>query len=212
MIRKYEEPMSEHSVQPTTRAARSAARRLRITAVASQQITEHGFENLSVNDLAAAVGLSVGGIYRYITTKTDLLVMACDDIYEGVRDELGGIAAGPETVAEKLARAIDAYLRTCLARRAQIGMVYREYRRLPEPMQQTYKERERAIANIFVDLVRAGVRSGEFRPADAQLVAIDIVFLGHMPSFKWWALCDSFSTDDLCREQVDLILGRLLAA
>lgn len=204
--------MTHDDAQRGSRSARSAARRRHITAIASQQIIEHGFDNLSVNELAAAVGLSVGGIYRYITTKTDLLAMACEDIYEGVRDELGGIAAGSEPVADKLGRAVDVYLRTCMSRRPQIAMVYREYRRLPEPMQQTYKEREQAITSIFADLVRAGVRSGEFRSADARVVALDIVFLGHMPSFKWWALRDWISAEELRREQVDLVLGRLSPA
>jgi AcrR family transcriptional regulator len=79
-----------------SRAERSAQRRGHITAVATQQIMERGFENLSVNDLAAAVGISVGGMYRYINTKTDLLVMVCQDIYGGLRDQLGDLAAGPE--------------------------------------------------------------------------------------------------------------------
>ncbi|WP_033293622.1 TetR/AcrR family transcriptional regulator [Amycolatopsis jejuensis] len=201
--------MPEDKVRRRSRSARSIERRHRITAIATQQITEHGFENLSVNDLAAAVGMSVGGIYRYITTKTDLLVMACEDIYDGVRDELGGIAAGSEPATEKLRAAIESYLRTCWSRRAQIAMVYREYRRLPLPEQQVYKERENAIASIFADLVGAGMRSGEFRPVNARMVATDIVFLGHLPSFKWWALREAIDSDELCREQTELFLRGL---
>ena len=39
-------------------------------------IVERGFDSLSVNELAQRCGISVGGMYRHIRTKTDVLVMA----------------------------------------------------------------------------------------------------------------------------------------
>lgn len=195
-----------------SRAARSAERRGRIAMVATQQIMERGFENISVNDLAAAVGISVGGMYRYINTKTDLLVMVCQDIYGGLRDELGDLAAGPEPIEEKLARVIEIYLRSCQDKREQIAMMYREYRSLPRDARQEYKQRELAIANIFSDLIRSGIRRGTFHPVDAAVLAIDIIFLGHMPALKSWALHETVVSDGLRREQIALVMSRLMPA
>lgn len=195
-----------------SRAERSAKRRGRITAVATQQIIERGFENLSVNDLAAAVGISVGGMYRYISTKTDLLVMVCQDIYGGLRDELGDLAAGPEPVEEKLAHGLEVYLKSCQEKREQIAMMYREYRSLPRAAQQEYKQQELAIANVFTDLIRSGVRRRAFRPVDASVLAMDIIFLGHLPALKSWALHDAIAPDALRREQAALVMSRLTPA
>ena len=126
------------------------------TEAASVEIIRHGFDNLSVSDIAEAAGLSVGGMYRYISTKTDLLVMMCEGIYDGVRERLGEIAAGDEGHEAKLRAAIDLYLRECENQRAQIAMVYREYRRLPDDAQRFFMQREMAIADVFADLIRAG--------------------------------------------------------
>lgn len=193
----------------TSPSKRSAARRATIARVASVEITRHGFDNLSVSDIAEAAGLSVGGIYRYISTKTDLLVMVCGSIYDGVREQLGEISAGMESHEVKLRAAIDLYLRECENQRTQIGMVYREYRRLPEDAQRFYMERERAISDVFADLIRAGCNKGVFRQVNPTVLATDIVFLGHMPSFKGWALRDDVTADDLRHEQVELFLARL---
>jgi AcrR family transcriptional regulator len=193
-----------------SRAQRSAQRRGHITAVATQQIMERGFENLSVNDLAAAVGISVGGMYRYINTKTDLLVMACQDIYGGLRDQLGDQAAGPEPIEEKLASVIDLYLRSCHDKREQIAMMYREYRSLPRDAQQEYKQRELAISTIFTDLIRSGIRRGAFQPVEESVLAMDIIFLGHMPALKSWALHEIVGSDALLREQTALVMSRLM--
>lgn len=193
-----------------SRAERSAQRRRRITAVATQQIMERGFENLSVNDLAAAVGISVGGMYRYINTKADLLVMVCQDIYGGLRDELGDLAAGPEPIEKKLSHVIEVYLRSCHVKREQIAMMYREYRSLPREAQQEYKQRELAISTIFTDLIRSGIRRGTFQTVDASILAMDIIFLGHLPALKSWALSESVVFDELQREQTALVMSRLI--
>ncbi|TCK22109.1 TetR/AcrR family transcriptional regulator [Pseudonocardia endophytica] len=189
---------------------RSTERLDLITQAASVEIIRHGFDNLSVSDIAEAAGLSVGGMYRYITTKTDLLVMVCRGIYDGVREQLGEIAAGDESHEAKLRSAIDLYLRECENQRAQIAMVYREYRRLPDDAQRFFMQREKAIADVFADLIRGGCGRGVFQPVDATVLAMDIVFLGHMPSFKKWALLGEVSAEQLRGEQVELVLGRLL--
>jgi hypothetical protein len=88
-------------------------------------------------------------------------------------------------------------------------MVYREYRRLPPEAQQHFMQREQAIADCFADLVRAGAKAGALANVDARILAIDIVFLGHMPSFKGWALRGIATPEVLRREQVDLVLSRV---
>ncbi|WP_033289794.1 TetR/AcrR family transcriptional regulator [Amycolatopsis jejuensis] len=196
--------------KPRRRSRKSVERLDVIVQAASREITEHGYDNLSVSSIASAAGLSVGGIYRYITTKADLLVMVCKNIYDGVREELGEIAAGGGPVEERLAAAIDFYLRECEAKRSQVAMVYREYRRLPEDAQRFFMQREQSIADVFADLVRAGVKDGTFRSVDATVLSFDIVLLGHLPSFKNWALRGVVTSEELRREQIALILSRVL--
>lgn len=196
--------------RPGTRAKRTAERRVRITEVATQQIMDRGFENLSVNDLAATVGISVGGMYRYINTKVDLLVMVCQNIYGELRDELGDVAAGPEPIEDKLIQAIDVYLRSCEEKRGQIAMMYREYKSLPPEAQQEYKQRELAIASVFADLIRSGISRATFAPVDVAVLAMDIVFLGHLPALKSWALNGmGVLPEDVRRQQVELVMARL---
>lgn len=187
-----------------------AERRLLLQEVASRQISERGFESVSVNDLAQELGMSVGGLYRYIKTKSDLLVMACETIYGGLRDTLAEIATSSDReLPEKLSTAIEVYLAECLKNRRQILLMYREYRHLPEEAHRRYKDRELGIVGIFADLISSGVRRKLFRPVDSLVIAEDIVLLGHLPALKGWALRDAVEPDELLAEQVELVLSRL---
>lgn len=201
----------DQSARPS-RSQKAAARMDKITEAASREIIEHGFDGLSVSTIAAAAGMSVGGIYRYITSKGDLLVMVCKGIYDGVREQLGEIAAGEGGFEDRLRAAIEFYLRECEDKRAQIAMVYREYRRLPDDAQRFFMQREQAIADVFADLIRAGAKNGVFRPVDASVLSFDIVLLGHLPSFKGWALRGVVSSEELRHEQISLIMSRVLPA
>lgn len=198
------------SATPRRRSRKSVERLDKITQAATQEIIEHGYDNLSVSTIASAAGLSVGGIYRYITTKNDLLVMVCKNIYDGVREQLGEIVAGEPPFDQRLTLAIDFYLRECESKRSQVAMVYREYRRLPTDAQRFFMQREKAIADVFADLIRAGAKAGAFRPVDATVLSFDIVLLGHLPAFKSWALGGVVTSDELRREQIALVLSRVL--
>lgn len=193
-----------------TAARRSTAqRRQRLLAVATELIRERGYEAFSVNELAERAGMSVGGLYRYITTKSDVLVMVCEGIYGSLRTELVEVAAAYEILDEKLAAVIETYLRACATTREHILLMYREYRHLPPDAQQRYMAREQAIADVFGDLVLAGVRCGAFRPVDPPVVSHAILVLGHLPALKGWMLGERDGDAEYIRQQADLIMNSL---
>ncbi|KQY63480.1 hypothetical protein ASD30_00175 [Nocardioides sp. Root140] len=178
--------------------------------VATRHIMERGFDRVSVNELAEDLQMSVGGLYRYIRSKPDLLVMACETIYGGLRETLAEIATdNRHELPAKLRLMIDTYLRECVRNRKQILLMYREYRHLPEEAHRRYQERELGIVGVFADLLSAGIRRGAFADVDTQVLAQDIVFLGHLPALKGWALRDRIAVDNLIDEQTALVMARL---
>jgi TetR/AcrR family transcriptional regulator, cholesterol catabolism regulator len=200
---------SQTTVPAVSRQARTAERRRTLALAASRLISERGFDSLSVNELASEVGMSVGGLYRYIKTKSDLLVMACEDIYGDLRERIVEVVTGAEPIPEKLRRAMRVYLDACEKNHDLILLMYREYRHLPSDARRRYQAREDAVAGVFSDLLRAGMRQGLLRPANAEVISRDIIMLGHLPALKGWSLRMHADREQLAREQIDLILGRL---
>lgn len=186
-------------------------RRRKLADVASRLIFERGFDSISVNDLAEFVGMSVGGMYRYIKTKADLLVMACEGIYGDLRDRIIMVAAGQPATPEKLRDAMRVYFEACIENRNLILVTYREYRNLPADAQRRYQDREEAIAAVFAELILSGVHQGVFSSVNAEIVARDIIMLGHMPALKGWSLRSHADHADATAAHIDLVLGRLLA-
>lgn len=193
---------------PTSAAEeRRSARIEHLARTATSLIQERGFDRVSVNDLAAVAGISVGGLYRYISEKADLLVMACEGIYGDLQERMVQAAEDQDDHAGKLRAAMRLYLEACAANRSQILLMYREYRHLPPAAQQRYIAREDAIAEVFDQLLRAGVAAGVFGAVDTTVAARNIVLLGHLPALKGWSLQQDESLDALTAAQLDFMLA-----
>lgn len=186
------------------------SRREQLTAAATALIQERGYERVSVSELAQAAQISVGGLYRHIKGKSDLLVMACEDIYGQLRERIVDAAAHEEGHGDKLRAAMQVYLGACEENHERILLLYREYRYLPPDAGQRYIAREQAITDTFGDLIRAGVRAREFGACEPLVVAHDIVLLGHLPALKGWAMTQRLPAAELAEHQIDLILRALV--
>lgn len=151
--------------------------------------------------------MSAGGLYRYISTKSDLLVMVCEGIYGELPATLEKFATGDRAYEERLGSACRGYLRSCELNHELILLMYREYRHLPSDAQERFKEREKAVAKTFQRLIVEGQESGLVsRRLPANVAADDVVLLGHLPALKRWAIS---SPRKLLTEQMKVLTQML---
>lgn len=85
-----------------------AARRQQILDAARTCFLRNGFHATSMQDVITAAGLSVGAVYRYFPSKTELIAAIAGQVAEEIRGALADLAAddGP-SLAESMARTVD---------------------------------------------------------------------------------------------------------
>lgn len=194
-----------------SRADRVSLRRRQLGEVTLRLVRERGFDELSVNELAARASISVGGLYRYIKTKSDLLVFICDEINRGLPDRMNQAAASTRGIAPKLAAAYSVYWETCWDNAFAILLAYREWQALPPDARKRYTAQEQQIAELLRDLIRAGVVAEEFAAVDERLLAHDMIMLAQMKAVKGWAF-DGYQPAAVRAEHLALIFARLNVA
>jgi TetR/AcrR family transcriptional regulator, cholesterol catabolism regulator len=190
------------------RLERARQRRHHLSKVVMQLIQERGFDAVSVNEVAARAEMSIGGLYRHIDTKNDLLEMVCDEINNNLIEDMVAAADVAIGVKDKLQAAIRTYWERHWDAAPSILVAYREYQSLSDVAKQRYTAEERKIAEFFGDLIRAGVALGEFRKVDDRLLAHEIILLAHMRALKGWVYEDR-TRDFVLGEHLDLIFSRL---
>jgi TetR/AcrR family transcriptional regulator, cholesterol catabolism regulator len=190
------------------RQERARQRRHHLSQVVMQLIQERGFDAVSVNEVAARAEMSIGGLYRHIDTKNDLLEMVCDEINDNLIEDMVAAADVANGVKDKLQAAIRTYWERHWDAAPSILVAYREYQSLGEAAKQRYTAEERKIAEFFGDLIRAGVAVGEFRKVDDRLLAHEIILLAHMRALKGWVF-EGRTRAFVLSEHLDLIFSRL---
>ncbi len=175
-----------------------------------QMIQQRGFDAISVNEVAERAEMSIGGLYRHINTKNDLLEMVCDEINLNLFEEMMGAASAEKGVTSKLAAAIRTYWHRHWDSSNAVLVAYREYQSFSEEAKIRYTAQEKQIADFFGDLIRAGIVLEEFRIVDEKLLAAEIILLSHMRALKGYVFKGK-DPAEIFEDHLELIFSRLRA-
>ncbi|WP_261566204.1 TetR/AcrR family transcriptional regulator [Frankia gtarii] len=148
---------------PIRRTPRPRDRRAQILAAASDLFYRFGYHNVGTEDIAKAVGITPGALYRHVRSKEELLASALSDSFERAtividRQPPGGFAAVVGDLAETAAH------------RRELGVLWtRETRHLHAEYRTPMLERFFA----FLGNLTAALRDarGELSRDDAQLLS-----------------------------------------
>lgn len=86
----------------------SPDKRDKILNVAVQEFASCGFENANINTIAKKAGVSVGSLYKYFDTKSDLFLTSINYGIETLETLLGDVVASDVDIMEKLERILRA--------------------------------------------------------------------------------------------------------
>jgi AcrR family transcriptional regulator len=150
--------MSQSSLDPEERSAASAgARRARAVAAAREIAAEGGYDALTMHELARRSGVSRATLYRYFTSKDQLLVEVSLQFNEELRADLerhppdGGSVA--DRLTEVFSRVLGAVAREPRLMAAMLRALFAD-----DPVVRELAPEVRRAGSAFVD---AGLRGVE---------------------------------------------------
>ncbi|HEX9447227.1 MAG TPA: TetR/AcrR family transcriptional regulator [Dongiaceae bacterium] len=179
-----------------------------IRAAGLKLIHAHGFEGMSLRQLAAEVGLQQGSLYNHIRTKqdllTDLLRAHMLDLLQSLDQALAGIAAP----LARLRAFIAFHLHYHMTRRAEVFVINFELRSLePKNYAEIIDLRQR-YEKCLADILGAGMRDKSLRKADVQVASYAL--LAMLTGICTWYKPDGrLSETEIITVHTDLILRGL---
>ena len=138
----------------------AAARR--VVAVARRQFLAHGFRSVSMDDLAAELGMSKKTLYLAFPSKTALIEAVLKDKFREVEADLGQLAKGQAADIEIVLH----QLLDCVQRHTaeiQPAFVRDIGRETPELFQMVEQKRRELIRRYFGGLFEDGKKAGVIR-------------------------------------------------
>lgn len=130
-----------------------------------------GFQAMTLRDLCADSGMSMGGLYAYIRNKDDLIHLIQSHGFIITRRTLLHYTGEARDVRDQLFAAIKAHLYLSELMRAWFYFSYMEAKRLPAEEKRDAVAIELEIEEIFLGLINGGIDAGVYRSRNARLVA-----------------------------------------
>lgn len=130
-----------------------------------------GFQAMSMRELAAEAGLSLGAIYAYVPGKEELLAMLQDQGRTLTAQLIEESVAAERTAAGRLSAAVMTHLYLSEAMQPWFYFSFMEAKNLSRPEMEKAVASERYTEKIFSEILAAGRRAGEFSAGDPVVTA-----------------------------------------
>lgn len=147
-----------------------------IRRVGLRLIYRHGFEAMSLRQLAADVGIQAASLYNHIATKQQLLF----DLIHGHMTALIGqsdaalAAAGPDALA-RLRAFVGHHIAYHLQKKQEVFVANFELRALTPPNYAAIVQMRREYEGRLIALLEAALAEGAIRVADSHVAAYAIL-------------------------------------
>ena len=188
-------------------------RRKHIIKIATELIVKKGYNNISTRELANALGMSTGGLYHYIGSKSDILYLIINFTAELTGQTLDRFAKELKDAqpADQLKESIKVYFETVDYYRDFHNFVNHIMLSLPLKDRRIVYEAESRIIQFFESLLNSGIENGQFRRVDTKILAHNIVAAANAWANRGWYLKRYYTLDKYTDEQVECILDQITA-
>ena len=130
---------------------------------------QKGFKAMSLRDLSAEAGLSMGALYTYFKSKDEMLHMILRQGRMVVKRVLQGQVEGILDPRARLRTVIQAHLYLSEVMQPWFYFSYMETKNLPREEQKRAMEAELFTEKILVNIMKKGQERGVFRPVETAL-------------------------------------------
>lgn len=138
-------------------------------------IHEHGFEAMSLRQLAARVGLQPSSLYNHIATKQDLLFDLIHNHMVTLLASVDQALAGTDDPVESLKVFIAFHLTYHIERKREVFIGSSELRSLTPQNRRKIVALRRAYEDQLCDILRRGEKKKLFKIADVRVSAYAIL-------------------------------------
>ncbi len=162
----------------TNKHQSSWVRRRELIDEARKIVASQGMEGLTTKNLARAVGISEGDIYRHFTSKNEIIVGLVDEVGEVIEELVRKVEEDAQSPLEKLEALLKGHLSSAERRQGVSFLAIAEVLGGGHP---DLRDRMQGVINSYLakvgEILEDGVRHGQINP-ECNRDAAAILFFG----------------------------------
>jgi len=172
---------------------------------------EKTYPVIGMRDIADAVGLLPGSLYVHISSKEDLLLRIVEKGIQNYVDAISAAADSDDPAPERLRAAFLAHFEVLTRSREQTRVAFFQWTYLSPEKQGRVIALRQQYEDLFVGIVRDGVRTGAFKPLRSPRLTV-LAFIGMLNNAtEWFSPTGPLSAKEIADELADTLLGGIQA-
>jgi AcrR family transcriptional regulator len=191
----------------------SEERRNQILEAAMAVFARQGFEEARMDDIAQEVGLSKGALYLYFKSKDAIISAILQFFFSAAMKKLRGFLESeePPSVREQLLRLNQYYVGEMKWMVSMLPISFQFYAvaARQKTVRQFLKGYFKDYREILTTLIQRGIDRGEFRPMQAEDVAIALTALYEGLALLWMVDPDATTWEQVGERSLLLLLDGL---
>jgi AcrR family transcriptional regulator len=140
-------------------------------------IFEHGYEAMSLRQLAAEVGIQAGSLYNHISTKQELLFDLIQDHINELLRQLDRALDGKTEPVERLRAFVSFHVTYHMTRKREVFIANSELRSLEPKNYEAIVALRGAYEQRLAEILEQGAEEGVFEVVDVQVATFGIISL-----------------------------------
>jgi len=150
----------------TTASAHPIGKKRAIMDAARRLLVSHGYQDVTMDDVAHQAGVGKGTLFLYYKNKEQLLSAALADLSDQLRESLDGLAGSGKTGKALLEEAIAVVLRhfernSDFVSQISLGRIPGCGHRCSSSLQRRFSENHRRVVRVLTECVASGLLRGE---------------------------------------------------
>ncbi len=191
----------------------SEERRNQILEAAMAVFARQGFEEARMDDIAKALGLSKGALYLYFKSKEAIISAILQLFFSHAMKKLQGFLESeePPSVREQLLRLNQYYVGEMKWMVSMLPISFQFYAvaARQKAVRQFLKRYFKDYREVLTALIQRGIDRGEFRPLQAEDVAIAVTALYEGLALLWMVDPDAPTWEQIGERSLLLLLDGL---
>jgi TetR/AcrR family transcriptional regulator, cholesterol catabolism regulator len=177
-----------------------------ILRTAAAVFAEKGYHQASIRDISRATGVSLSGLYYYVSSKEELMFRIQDHCFGTVLENLERKLAGVAPAEERLRLVVDNHLRFFVHNMQEMKVLSHEAESLTGEFREQVNRKKRRYTELVSGIV------GELAPAGVDARVATFSLFGMMNwVYNWYRPERDVAVGRLVEEMAELFLVGLVA-
>jgi len=172
--------------------------------VATDKFGQHGYQATTLDEIAAAAGISRAAFYLYFPSKEELLRRMYKQVIDTVQAAIERIVAEDLPVPEKLRRIIRHQVHYMVANIPLTQVFFSEIFSLPPELGRWVKLANRTFGEVIERVVNEGVQKGELMPVHPKRFTYALMGMCNW-MHRWYRPGGEWTPDTVAEEFIQLL-------